>query len=209
MGTTGSETLLRRLSVWLEEALRSDEVSHTGDDRWVLTVLVRPTEIILRIEKPEDCHDENAELSNAKITEQGNVVKPEEATAIHKARSNKRYLFSWLEILGVLHLKNTRRNRAVVRRANERYDGPIRFRGKGCQPMADEAELIDWYDHLDDRKRELDERRGNREATVEASYPYGRGATVLPEIKGHIKKRRSDWDANGRARPSSNLSGDH
>jgi hypothetical protein len=100
------------------------------------------------------------------------------------------YLWNWREILDALDLKNNAASQGKVREANQRYDGPISLPGKGGQPKVSKAKLLEWWNGL-----EIQFLTGgagaNAQATLAARHNCGRDGTVLPDIGGHLKKRRS------------------
>jgi hypothetical protein len=99
------------------------------------------------------------------------------------------YLQSWREILDCLKLKNDKTRQNQVRQANDQYAGPIHFPGRGAQRKVNKAKLIEWWCRLeilwDTQGGEED-----AEATVKARHNYGRDGTVVPNISGHVQKRR-------------------
>lgn len=102
----------------------------------------------------------------------------------------KTYLWNWREILSALGLRNDDENRRRVRDANIKFDGPITLPKKGSQPKVCKERLLTWWDALEGRFCQQEQDQLDEEATLDASYQYGKGATVLPDIAGHIKKRR-------------------
>jgi len=126
-----------------------------------------------------------AELVEA-IRSHGREPVPEETTR------PKKYLFNWLEILDALGMTNDEERRGQVRRLNDSHAGPIAFPGKGAQPKVDRDRLIAWWNGLERRFEELEARQIDRRETVSESHNYGSDGTVIPEISGSIKKRRSD-----------------
>ncbi len=101
------------------------------------------------------------------------------------------YLMNWREILDCLDLSNDDEKRGHVRKLNKNYDGPIILPSRGGQPKVEKTRLLTWWNHLES-KWETGGRGLNTQATVEEEYQHGKIATVLPEIGGHIKKKRSD-----------------
>jgi hypothetical protein len=102
----------------------------------------------------------------------------------------KVYLWNWREILDALGLRNDAENRRRVREANTRFAGPIVLPTKGGQPKVCKERLLGWWDALEGQFCEREQKQLDQEATLAASYRYGKGSTVLPDIAGHTKKRR-------------------
>jgi hypothetical protein len=105
--------------------------------------------------------------------------------------SPARLLFGWGHILNALGQPNSRPAKRRVRTLNVLYEGPIILPGPHHQPVADKDKLLGWWNGLEERFRELEQRRADREATLAARHPYGRNGTVLPDISGHVKHRRA------------------
>jgi len=109
----------------------------------------------------------------------------------------KKYLQSWREILDALGMDNNTTEQRRVREANERYSGPIIMPAQGGQPKVVQLELIAWWNGLEDRYRadaaERDAALSDSAATVAQQYEQGRGEhseIVVPDIEGHVKRRR-------------------
>jgi hypothetical protein len=102
------------------------------------------------------------------------------------------YLMSWREILDALHLTNDEEHRGMVRRLNGEHAGPIIIPRQGSQPKVITAKLVEWWNGLEGRFRELQQRRTDREATAAEQFSYGKDGTVAPGISGGVKKRRKD-----------------
>jgi hypothetical protein len=100
------------------------------------------------------------------------------------------YLLSWSEILDALNLKNNGVNQSRVRQLNELYGGPIVLPGKGGQPKVSKDRLLPWWNKLEERFQELEQKQADTQATLQAQHSYGRDGQVLPAISGHVKKRR-------------------
>jgi hypothetical protein len=107
----------------------------------------------------------------------------------------KRKLMGWPEILDYVQRSYDRRNQERVGRLNDLFNGPIVMPKKGGQPFVDAEKLSDWWNQLDERLAEAreEERREqeNIQETLRESYPHGRNGTVLPNLAGHIKGRRT------------------
>ena len=86
---------------------------------------------------------------------------------------------------------------AKVRAAHKTIPGPIVMPKQGGQPKVVKAELLNWWEKLGDRYRELAAARdsvlADRSTTLENQYALGRGEhteTVITEIAGRVKRRR-------------------
>lgn len=116
----------------------------------------------------------------------------------HPTDAPKVYLSGWLEILDALNLKNDKTNQGRVRKAHKTVPGPIIMPTQGGQPTpVVKADLLLWWNGLEERYREIaterDSRLVDRSATVRDQFDRGRGEheeTVVPEIAGHVKRRR-------------------
>jgi hypothetical protein len=107
------------------------------------------------------------------------------------AATPTKYLFGWAEVLSALKQPNDETWRERVRRLNELHGGPILVTGQGGQPRVAEPRLIEWWNSLERRFEESVEQERDRKASVEAQHHYGRDGTVVPEIDGAVKKRRT------------------
>ncbi len=87
-------------------------------------------------------------------------------------------------------MKNNPENRRRVRDANKQYQGPITLPKKGGQPKVSQDRLLSWWNELEVRFRESKQRQADSAATVKSRYDHGKDGQVLPEIAGHVKKRR-------------------
>jgi hypothetical protein len=101
-----------------------------------------------------------------------------------------RYLWNWREILDALGMVHDDENIRRVREANLQYDGPIILPRKGGRPKVVAAELLKWWNELLEIFRESAQREADTDATLQDRHDYGRHGTVLPNIGGHVKKRR-------------------
>ena len=97
---------------------------------------------------------------------------------------------SWREILDALDLANNAENQRRVRELNTRFEGPIILPSKGGQPKANKDKLLNWWNGLEERFRQMEQKQTDTEATLQAEYSYARDEKVLPNISGHVKKRR-------------------
>src|SRR5262249_12329721 len=99
------------------------------------------------------------------------------------------YRLNWRDILEALNLNNNDVNRRLVRDLNEKYDGPIILPRKGGQPRANKAKLHKWWNHLE-IKFMTEKGVNSTKTTVESQHRYGRDEIVVPDISGHVRKRK-------------------
>jgi len=97
-------------------------------------------------------------------------------------------LIGWPEILDAIRRK--KEHRKLVERLNRLLDGPIKTR-QGGSPLASHRLLIEWWNGLIDRWEETDQKEINTRTSVENQHPYGRDGTVVHDIGGSIKPRKS------------------
>ncbi|MCC7424472.1 MAG: hypothetical protein IT428_29750 [Planctomycetaceae bacterium] len=103
----------------------------------------------------------------------------------------KTYHRSWRAILHRLEMKYDETGRRQVADLNRRFDGPITNLGKGSQPVVEDSRLIEWWNGLELRFQELDDRTRDKAATVETQYLHGpQGEIVVPEINGKMKRKK-------------------
>jgi hypothetical protein len=100
------------------------------------------------------------------------------------------YLLSWREILDALDLPNNAENQRRVRAMNKQFDGPIALPKQGGQPKVSKDKLMSWWNHLENCFREGAQKDADTRATLDDQHDYGRNERVLPNISGHVKKRR-------------------
>ena len=93
-----------------------------------------------------------------------------------------------LDAVGVQDDTSTRRQ---IVKYNKDYDGPIIVQKQGSQPRVEKTKLIDWWNGPESRWEEVKQRERDKTETVKAQHDYGRDGTVLPEIGGHVRRRRS------------------
>jgi hypothetical protein len=107
-------------------------------------------------------------------------------------------LTHWREIfhaLGIdydaLTLADRRRRERRIRTWHDRHGGPIVFAAHpGGQPWVLEHELLAWFAGLQDTERQEEQHRRDRAATVQNRYPHGRTGEVVPDLDGHVRRRR-------------------
>lgn len=102
----------------------------------------------------------------------------------------KKLLFGWPSILDALNQRNDKSSRDRVSRLNKSSDGPIKQGTQGKQPVVDRDRLIPWWSGLEARHANSVQRETDKEATVSKSYEHGRDGEVVPDIAGHVLKRR-------------------
>lgn len=114
-----------------------------------------------------------------------------------KFPSPKVYLNSWSQITDALSTETDKVEIAKVRAAHVNFQGPIVMPTQGGQPKVVKAELLAWWNGLEDLYRKEAAERGShlvdRSATVENQFDRGRGEheeTIVPEIAGRVKRRR-------------------
>jgi hypothetical protein len=113
-----------------------------------------------------------------------------DAAARSEDEPPKHYLFGWREILDALGLENGETNKRRVAQLNQLNEGPIIVPGQGSHPRVDKSRLIAWWNSLDSRWEELEQRERDRRATAESRHGFGKDGTVFPEIHGAEKCRR-------------------
>lgn len=106
----------------------------------------------------------------------------------HAPQKARQLLFGKAEILD--WLKRPTEDIGRILRLNEKYDGPI-ISSQGASPTVDASELIAWWNGLAKRMHEESQKDIDTKETVAAAYSYGREATVLPDISGSVKRRRT------------------
>jgi hypothetical protein len=115
--------------------------------------------------------------------------KQVQATTARTPSPPTQYLLSWRDILDAVGMPNNSENRVRVRNLNKEYEGPISLPRKGGQPKVVKDKLLIWWDHLEILFK-TSGAGNNTKMSVETQYPYGKDGTVIPDISGHIKKRR-------------------
>jgi hypothetical protein len=103
----------------------------------------------------------------------------------------KDYLFGWDSILSALGRKDSTEERGRVDRLNDTHNGPIIAPRQGGKVTAERAALIQWWNSLEDRLREIQQRKLDSDATVASKFQYGRKGEVVPEISGEVKRGRA------------------
>jgi hypothetical protein len=122
------------------------------------------------------------ETANSEAAESGSQTPP-------ATKAATTYLLSWREILNAVNLPSNNENRRRLRQLNESHDGPILFIGQGAQPKVAKNKLVDWWNGLEQRWAELDQREADAHGTTEDRYAHGK-EEVVPGVSGHVKRRR-------------------
>jgi hypothetical protein len=111
--------------------------------------------------------------------------------------SPKQLLHGWRAIDEALGLSqiypnmNYDERRRKLAYLNRRLGGPIKAGGKGSQPVVTRSALIAWWNSLEEQVEGLKARIRDRQATLQSRHPYGRTAHVIPELSGHMRRRKS------------------
>lgn len=105
----------------------------------------------------------------------------------------KRYLMNWPEILACL--REPKDKQSAIVKLNRDYDGPIVIPGQGHQPKVEKSKLLAWWNSLESRFEESEQRKRDQQATVANRYSHGKSGEVVPDIGGDIKHRRKDRKA--------------
>jgi hypothetical protein len=118
-------------------------------------------------------------------------VGPDDTTGGMEERTPvkpKNYLFGWAAIASAVGQHNDSSFQKRVKAWHRRYGSPIVF-GEGS-PRAVHEDLVCWWNDLQKRWSEVEQRRQDASGSVADTYQYGREETVVTEIRGHVKKRR-------------------
>jgi hypothetical protein len=139
-------------------------------------------EALLALILVRDVVDEMGEVS-AKPQPELKIGTPQELTP------PKVYLTNWGTILQALGKRDNKKERMQVRKLHEFHPGPIKMPGQGGQPKVEKSKLLEWWDGLEKRFWESEQKERDTTATVDSQHSYGRTGTVAPEIAGEVKKR--------------------
>lgn len=99
-------------------------------------------------------------------------------------------LIGWRDMLDAIRRPDGEQE--TVRRLNDAYDGPILIR-QGAKPLADKIKLIEWWNSLLERVKNIEDRKRDELASIGTNASYQHGTTssmVVPDISGVVKKRR-------------------
>ncbi|MBN2290918.1 MAG: hypothetical protein JXM70_00750 [Pirellulales bacterium] len=107
-----------------------------------------------------------------------------------KPAEPKNYCFGWPEIAVVLKQSNDEKFQKRIKSLHERYPSPIVFGGVGMSPRVEQLKLIEWWNSLEKRWEEIKQKKLDKDASVAESYQYGRDETVVPDIQGHVIRKR-------------------
>jgi hypothetical protein len=108
----------------------------------------------------------------------------------------KKYATGWAEIASTLQQQNDEAFQKRIKQLHSRHPGPIQLRGRGKQPIAEQRKLIEWWNSLEERFGEVQARSISRTQSTAHKYSYGRDGVVIPEIKGHERRRRRSQNRN-------------
>jgi hypothetical protein len=133
---------------------------------------------------------------------------PHLATMESSAESQKKPhrfhpLTGWSEIIAALNeplgedpLRDNAKTRAMIRKLNTRFNGPVVLpEGQGKHPEVDKYVLLEWWsplwEHYDSRVEEAEQESESARGTVAAMHPFSRTGTVVPGIHGYVKPRKT------------------
>jgi len=101
----------------------------------------------------------------------------------------KVYLTGWAEITDAVGQRNDDTSvKRIKRLADMVGDCPISYGGKTV--LVERDKLIEWWNSIESRLEELNNRRRDVEETTKQSHSHGRDGEVVPGIAGSVKKRR-------------------
>ncbi len=129
-------------------------------------------------------------LLSSQIMKDGQPPIPEPKPDKPAAKIARQLLTGWREIAEALEMRYG--DRQKIKSLNDRFQGPIRCRGKGTQPIVYKDDLLDWWNKMALEHQELVNRQQGMKLSAEDQYDYFREGTVAPEIGGGVKKRRKD-----------------
>ena len=118
------------------------------------------------------------------------AVTPTIEQSTPAAKSPRRYLTTWREILNALDMLFNKQSKDDVRKLNREFAGPINMPSQGGQPKVDKGDLQEWWAGLRDRFRRQQEHQENAKATVADQHEYSRDGMVVPGISGSVRQRR-------------------
>ncbi|MDX1963921.1 MAG: hypothetical protein SFX18_12265 [Pirellulales bacterium] len=100
-------------------------------------------------------------------------------------------LFGWREIIAALGRPYSKEEIRRIKKLSNSTVGPIPSPGKGGQICCERGKLLEWWNRLEKRHDELQQRNIDRDATTSGHYDYGqRGLQIIPEIAGAVKKQK-------------------
>ncbi|MCG2685354.1 MAG: hypothetical protein L6306_17255 [Planctomycetales bacterium] len=101
------------------------------------------------------------------------------------------YLTSWREIVIALGMKDNQEDKGKVKTLSTKDpDCPIIIPKQGAQPKVKKVKLLAWWNGLEQKFQEAQQRERNKRATVAAQYSFSRNGTVAPGIAGGVKRPR-------------------
>lgn len=182
----------KRLRIAGRPDLAEQVLAFVDDSPDLLAALDSKDLALYRAEKQAECPVLERAIEQVEwLLEKKAVPAPSAPARLGGEQIPAKLLMNWAQILNSLDLPNDDTNRHLVRRLNSEHDGPLLFGGQGSQPKVNKAMLIEWWNGLEERFREIDERSRDKAATVDSIHEYGRSGIVVPEIGGSVKKRRS------------------
>ncbi len=116
------------------------------------------------------------------------VTKPH---ASHGKGDADEKLLGWREILAAIKRPFSIETKRQIARLNELNGGPVPKPGRGKQPIVDKKKWLEWWNGIEDRKQELEQRQLDSEASTVNTYKHGHSAVVVPEISGSIKQKKA------------------
>jgi len=126
-----------------------------------------------------------------KLPNPGKTSPPTARSRVHPGpeQSPREKLIGSAEICVAIGVKPDRCRH--VKALNEQFAGPIRTQSKGKRPIADKADLLNWWNEIESRQAD---RANQQEGRLRAGdgHAYGAKAIVAPEIGGSVKPRRKD-----------------
>ena len=185
---TGFHSALGTPRAWRAAARRAEVPSAALDTMTVETMAEHITEWALSL-PAIGADSESVQLAGVPVEASEQELKERQVSGA-ELENPKSYLLSWREIVEALDLKPNEASRDQIRSLNEKYSGPITIGGRGKQPKATRENLLKWWNGLESRFEENQARDRDKQATVDNQYKHGRDETVVPDISGHVKKRR-------------------
>jgi hypothetical protein len=139
----------------------------------------------------------SAQITQVPAPDEGEGVMLTPTPAAVSPESIKQLLHGWQAIVKALGLAQTypgmkyeeRRRKLVY--LNRRFNGPIKSRGKGNQPVVNRSDLIAWWNSLEKQAEDAQARIRDKKATLQSHHRYGRTAQVAPDIGGSVRHRKS------------------
>lgn len=109
------------------------------------------------------------------------------------------FIFGWGEITSVLKVLNDDTSQRRIRGFHDAHDSPIVFGGHGQPPMVDKHKLIAWWrgilERAADAAKQREEKTENANQTAKTGFETRSGETVISEMGGRKKNRRTPKSA--------------